>query len=549
VTRFFPFCRLAADIPGSIGAYFVDRIEQLRESLAYRGLTLHSVSQNTAELFGRYSPFYIPHNWYRRLARSQSIVTVHQVFALSRLTNFRFSDWLTVFGYDLDPIFTLQLRMPRKWTAILDSTIHATQDWVPWFVERDFTRTVPAIAPLGVIVKWAGTRRAADLLALNKREFLYAVIGRRDVYALPHFVPGSIVRVDKERAKDGLWRDQSGRDGHFFLVEHNRGWTCTRLCALADNRVLLHCPQQPCAERELQIGTNVRILGAVDAEIRPGAQQPPIHLTRETQASGKVRPEEFLCEPTGFGNLLVKSRTSAGLSFRDASAISRAIANSLSNKHYFIAPGTLSDYETLREPPRHIPKIITLSLIYAIRFDRLLQLSGLPLDSVGEEPMPDGIIGRQTPAANRASRNAVQNIALNGEGFLKSLIAEWEEVPFFLRFALDEITGLKDFSLSDVFWVGGDKSQLHPLLKNAAFVAVNRRAKKPDSPGDDGICQEHLYLILRRDGTHVCGPCTLDGSSLTVHGYPRGHVPSHNFRDGIDAEVVGQVTAILRRIG
>lgn len=528
----------------------MDRIEQLREGLAYRGLTLHSVSQNTAELFGRYSPFYIPHNWYRRLARSQSIVTVHQVFALSRLTNFRFSDWLTVFGYDLDPIFTLQLRMPRKWTAILDSTFHATRDWVPWFVERDFTRAVPAIAPLGVIVKWAGMRRAADLLALNKREFLYAVIGWRDVYALPHFVPGSIVRVDKDRAKDGLWRDQSGRDGHFFLVEHNRGWTCSRLMALADNRVLLHCPQQPCAERELQIGENARLLGTVDSEIRPAAQRRSIHsLTSENQDAERVRPEEFLCEPKTLGHLLAKSRMSMGISYREASSISRAIAESFSNKQFFIAPGTLSDYETLRELPRHIPKIITLSLIYAIGFDRLLQLSGLPLESAGLEPMPDGIIGRQVPTASHTSQHAVQTIPLNGERFLKSLIAEWEEIPLFLRFALDDITSLKGFSLSDVFWVGGDKLQLHPLLKDAAFVAVNRRAKKPNSPGDDEICRDSFYLILRRDGTYVCGPCTLEGSSLTVHGYPRGHVPSHSFRDGIDAEVVGQVTAILRRVG
>jgi len=527
----------------------VDRIEQLRESFAYRGLTLHGVSRKTAELFGRYSPFYIPHNWYRRLARSQSIVTVQQIFALSRLTNFRFSDWLTLFGYDLDRIFALQLGIPRRWTTILDSTFHATSDWIPWFADREFTRPVPAIAPLGLIVKWAGARRAADLLALNERKFLYAVIGQWDVYALPHFVPGSIVRVDTDRAK-GLVSDQLARDDHFFLVEHNSGWICSRLIALGDNRILLRCPQQPCAERELQIGTNARILGAVDAEIRPEAQQPSIHsLTRQTQYAEKVRPEEFLRQPTGFGDLLVKSRTNAGLSFREASSTSRAIANSLSNKHYFIAPGTLSDYETLREPPRHIPKILTLSLIYAIRFDRLLRLSGLPLETEGLEPMSDEIIGRPAPTANHTSRNAVQNMAPNREGFLNSLIAEWEEIPLFLRFALGEITGLKDLSLGDMFWVGGDKLQLHPLLKDAAFVAVNRRAKKPNSPGDDNVYRDSLYLILRRDGTYVCGRCTLEGGNLTVHGYPRGHVPSHSFRDGIDAEVVGQVTTILRRIG
>lgn len=527
----------------------MDRVEQLRESLAYRSLTLHSVSQKTAAVFGRYSPFYIPHNWYRRLARSQSIATIHQVLALSHLTNFCFSDWLAVLGYDLDPILGFQLRITRRWTTILDSISHASEDWVPWFADREFTRPTPAIAPLGVIVKWARARRAADLLATHGR-FSYFVIGENDVYAVPYFVPGSIVRVDRRRAEQELVSAQTGRDGPFFLVEHNRGWTCSRLTVLGGNRILLHCPQRPCAERELQVGTNARVLGAVDAEIRPVAQRSSSTcLTAGDQAEDKVRPEEFLDEPTSLGNLLVKSRMNAGLSFREASSISRAIADSLSNKHYFIAPGTLSDYETLREPPRHIPKMIALSLIYAINFDRLLQFSGLPLEMAGQEFMPDGIMGRRVPGANHKARGRIQNTAPNPNGFLNTLLAQWEEIPLFLRFALDALTGLKDFSLSDVFWVGGDRLQPHPLLHDAAFVSINRRAKRPTSPDGGSACRESLFIVLRRNGTYICGHCTLEGGSLKVHGYPRGHVASQSFRNEIDAEVVGQVTTILRKIG
>jgi hypothetical protein len=50
---------------------------------------------------------------------------------------------------------------------------------------------------------------------------------------------------------------------------------------------------------------------------------------------------------------------------------------------------------------------------------------------------------------------------------LGSLTKQWEEVPFFLRHSLNELTCLKNFSLSDVFWVGRDKAPSHPLLINA----------------------------------------------------------------------------------
>jgi hypothetical protein len=55
-------------------------------------------------------------------------------------------------------------------------------------------------------------------------------------------------------------------------------------------------------------------------------------------------------------------------------------------------------------------------------------------------------------------------------------------------------------------------------------------------------------LILRRDGSYMCGRCTLNEGNLVIHGYPGGAVSTQQFRNGVDAEVVGQVTTILRRL-
>ena len=526
----------------------MDTALRVREILSARGLTLNSLSRRSAEMFGRSSRFCVSHNLYSDLAHPSLKPTIYQVLALSHITNYRLTDWLKVFGLDLDTISRLQLRIPRRRTTLLDSTVYDTYAWIPWFAEQSETGPTPSIAPLGHFLTSAPPRRARDLLALNKQRFRYAVVGEQDVYALPYFVSGSIIRADLRRAQELPFSHNTNQEGPFFLVEHNFGWTCSRVILLGKDRILLHCPQRPCTERELRIGRDARILGAIDAEIRPVIPHGPRHLISTPATLRKPLPKYQRGEQTGLRDLLRDSRTSVGLSFREASAISRVIANTLSDELYFTAASTLSDYEALHTPPRHIQKIITLCLLYCIGFHEFLQASGLALDKAGRAPIPDELLPRGTPAESHRLRMSGQDSVREPSGFLAALVNQWEEVPLFLRFSLDEITGLKGFSLSDLFWVAGDKAKLRPLLINATFVAVNRRARKPSPPTQHAVCEERLHLLLKRDGSYLCGRCTLDEGNLVVHGYPGGPVGTQQFRDGVDAEVVGQVTTILRRI-
>jgi hypothetical protein len=387
------------------------------------------------------------------------------------------------------------------------------------------------------------------VLTLNKGKFLYAMIGERDFYALPYFVPGSVVRVDvRPAAKESLAQDKSG-DGPFFLVEHEFGSTCSRLVCLEKDRVLLHCPQRPCAEREVRIGRDARILGAIDAEIRPVAMS---QYGRRAKAkpilSGKPQFKPPQGKQTGFQGLLRESRITLGLSFRDASSISRWIAETLSDELYFAAASTLSDYETLSGPPRHVQKILTLCLLYRIGFEQLLRASGFPLDKAGGEAIPDALVPRQPLRRNQDFKIPGGDSAPAPGSFVANLVNQWEEIPLFLRLSLERLAGVKGFSLSDVFWVAGQNAPQHPLLAKAALVAVNRRARKPSPNAGKVLCEQSLHMILRRDGSYLCGRCTLDEGHLVLHGYPGGSANTRQFRNGVDAEVVGKVTAILRRL-
>ncbi len=402
----------------------MDLAQQVRRILSTRNLTLYRVSRQSAHIFGRSSAFYVPHNLYYDLAHTSSIPTVSQILALSHITDYRLSDWLAVFGFNLDSISRLQLLIPRPQTIVLDSSVYDTHAWIPWLAERPETGLTTSIAPLGNFLTRAAPKRVRDLLALNKKKFLYAKVGDRDLYAFPYFVPGSIVRVNvRPLEEQPLGRSANG-EGPFFLIEHDFGTTCSRLVRLGKDRVLLHCPQRPCAERELHIGKDARILGVIDAEIRPVI---PDNYSRRVVAKSAAFGKQQLKHPPGeqasLKSLLRHSRTSLDLSFREASSISRLIADTLSDELYFAAASTLSDYEALSAPPRHIQKILTLCLLYRIGFEQFLRVSGFPLGRAGSEPISDILVPRQLPGRNHEAQSAGENGAPDPSDFVAAFVS------------------------------------------------------------------------------------------------------------------------------
>lgn len=524
----------------------MDKALRLREILLTRGVNLYTVSQRSAEIFGRSSQFFIPHNLYYDLAHARSTLTIRQLLALSHITNYRLFDWLAVLGFEVDAISKLRLVFSQQHTAVLDSTVYDEYAWVSWFAERR-GQSIPPIAPLSQFLM-VRAHRAKDLLALSKARFVYAVVGDQDLYACPPFAPGTLVRADPRRSLESAFRHDVHGNQPFFLLEHDSGWTCSRLCALDADRAVLSCPQYPCVERELRLGKDAKILGAVDAEIRPIAFHRS-KLPAELAARNKLRFGNAQAKADTLKDLLRQSRVKVGLSFREASLLSHQIAQSFSDETYFAAASTLSDYEELSAPPRQIQKIITLCIIYCIGFEQFLRAAALPLDRAGREPIPDRLMARQPPELGSQLQIAESPDETHGPNrFLDSLWRQWEEIPLFLRQSLDQITGLRNSSVSDIFWVGGDKAPRHPLLINASFVSANRRIRRPPPSITNAVCEQPLYIVLGRDGNYLCGRCTLEEGDLVLHGYPGTAAGTQRLRDGVDAEIVGQVTAILRRL-
>jgi hypothetical protein len=317
----------------------MDISSRTRQILSSRGLTLYRASVRSEEIFGRSSPYYIPQNFYYQISVASIIPDIHQVFALSCISNYRLCDWLAVFGFRLDDIPRLGALLPRERTTILDLSVYDEEAWIPWPIERSHRNLIQGIRPLGQILAWGVPRRAKELLSLNRTKFLYLKVGREDTLAFPDLLPGSIARVNIRRAGEIPREVGTSPSNQIFLAERATELNCCRLRRAGKNRVILCSAQLPFAQVELALDREVRIRGVVDAEIRPLSGRPTV-----APAPRELSAERISDTPASLGELIRSSRIRAGLSFREASRTTRWISRMLKDPEYFSATGTLSDY-------------------------------------------------------------------------------------------------------------------------------------------------------------------------------------------------------------
>ena len=281
-----------------------DLAKNVRSILASRNLTLYQASQRSEALYGRSSPHFLPHNLYYELRRGTFNPSVYQFVALSRISGYRLPDWLRVFGFDLENIPRLQVLLPSNRTILLDSSLEDPNSWVPWLRNRAGNAPAPTVEPLAHLLEFTHPRRLRSLPGLADRGFLYAKIGCQDALAFPDLLPGSIVRVNPGFADDLIPRTNGTTTSRIFLVEHSKGFFCSRLRVMGGGLVMPISAQLPYAQIELRLPQEARLLGAVDLEIRPllNAEQPEV--PKELAKHWEPRP----LAPTAYKAIRAKRR-------------------------------------------------------------------------------------------------------------------------------------------------------------------------------------------------------------------------------------------------
>lgn len=511
--------------------------ERIQAILRSKGLTLYRLSQHSAELYGRSSPYFVPHNLYYDLRSETFSPSVSQIFSLSRISGYRMRDWLNVFGLDLESITRMQIQLHAKRTVLLDTTLTDQNEWVSWFSSRALREPVASIAPLAQLLARTAPRRMSSISDL-KRRFLYAKIGLEDALAFPDLVPGSIVRVNPDGLNSSTRANSSASD-QIFLLEHSKGYFCCRIRFLSngvvvpvDNgldyaQVAFHCPHE------------ARIRGVVDLELRPllNTQEPhvPAELAR------RWRPH-LLLEPRNLGELLKMSRLRLDVSIREAASATRTVAELMNDERYVVSGSSLCDYELEKTSPRDFHKIIALGSVYGLHFESLMKAMSLDLAQSGREFMPHRYLFRARSPAVDGSANERRG------GFLEQLLNDCQnEVPFFLRDVLGYFSGFTPVSMEDFFWIGGDSDLLHPSLAGGLVVVLNRRRKAPIHFLSKPVWYQPIYVVMKRDGSYLAASCSLEDGRLVVHSYGPEFHRDAEYRLHRDAEIVGQIVAIARR--
>ena len=521
-----------------------DLAERVRSILASKNVTLSHVSQASAALFGRSSPYFVPHTLYHEFRLGTFSPSLHQVFALSQVSGYRFSDWLRVLGCDLEDIPRLQILLPSNRTILLDSSVADPDAWIPWLRNRAGGAPAPPIAPLAQLLEVAAPRRLRFLSDISNRGFMYARIGRHDAVAYPDLIPGSIVRANPRFSTGRIPNTNGATSTQIFLIEHNKGLFCCRLRVVEKGTIVPISTSLSYAQVELKVPRDAQIIGLVDLEIRPMLQTEQPEVPQDLGTHWKPQP---LVTHKKLGQLLRASRTKLQLSLRDVAGITRKIARLLGDERYSVSPSSLCDYELFNAPPRHFHKAIAVCSVYGLEFHIFLKVIGIALSEAGTEPIPDHLMHRAL--GTDSIENSDDNHTLGRSGFLDQLLERSEEIPFFLRKSIGPLSGLEDASLDDFFWIGGEYDVLHPYLANGLFALVNRRDRRPIHFTSKPAWQQPVYVIQLRDGTYLCACCSIENGTLVIHPYSHQFRRSERLRYHHDAEVVGRIVTVARKLG
>ena len=529
--------------------------DRVRRILWAKGLTLYKASAITRAHYPRESSYHIPRNLYFQLRSATWSPTIQQLLALSQLTDYRLADWLAVFGFHLDGISETQVRLRQPRTVLLDSTIYDPHAGIPWFQDRSTNAIAPPIAPLTQLLEPAGWQPLGDLPRKGPSAYIYAKIGRQDAYAFPDLAPGSIVRADTQFAKPSQRKGNTDFAKAIFLVEHGRGLCCCRLHFGAKNRITLRATELPFASVELKLGSEARILGIVDREVRllPNRKRRTTPRCAEREVARDLirlwtpAPFDEGVKAKGAAYPIRNARQRAGLSLRQASEMSREVARALEDRRYFASPGSLSEYEATSTPPRHIHKLFTLSILYSLRFGELLDWFGRTHDETGLAAIPAEWMS-QVRKSPPEETNLIKQGKRPSDGFLGKALERLGELPLFLRESFPFLSGLDDLSLRDLYWVGGHRETIHPLLNGALFVILDRRRRRPRIFPRKGAWEQPLYLLRKRDGSYLMASCGMEDGAIVLHPYTDEFVPQERLRKTADAEVIGEIATVVRSV-
>jgi hypothetical protein len=431
---------------------------------------------------------------------------------LSEVTGVDLYQCFKAIGYDLEDIPLLQAALLRRQTVPLPTTVYDRSRLIGWPGPVGDGVDLRRGEFISELISGVESRCASDLQATCVQQMRYFRVGHRDRHLSPDIVPGTIVGVDvSDRGPaDGPIRKPTASARPIYMVAHLRGLTCTYVDWIGDRRIALVPRTHHCKPVLYTLNDEAVVIGRVREELRPLKVEPC-----DAPGTGHDHPAPRLVFPDAdrqtFGRFLRSARESIGLTHREAHAISSRVADAYRDRQYAIGVGTLSDWESQDEPPRHIPHVISLAICYAVSFGQLLRAARLVERDPFEMPF-----GNPPTTSSRA--------ALDGLSALPPALVHAARIA----------AGLPGLSWNDVFRCGRNAAVFDRSVSGASYLIVDRRDRRLPGVREPATIDRPLYILGDSRGRQICSGCFgADGHiyiqpdpslPLSVKRIPRDHV-------------------------
>lgn len=247
------------------------------------------------------------------------------------------------------------------------------------------------------------------------------------------------------------------------------------------------------------------------------------------------------------GARLQELRSRLGLTTRDVAERSERIAANKANEEFRISIAWLTEIENSDGIPS-IYKLYTLSVIYHIKFNDLLLLYGVDLETIPKERMlmPPNLT-HLTPVEVYDNDKVTifpvhfdQGFDVGRTNLLSRMVDVWGEVPIGLIQHLDIRNSLYGY-------IGLGDFTLYPLLRPGSFVQIDQTVKRIRPVSWQSEYDRPIYFIELHNG-YLCSWCELQGTRLIAIPHPLSFCSIRQYEFPRDAVIVGQVTAVAMRI-
>lgn len=251
--------------------------------------------------------------------------------------------------------------------------------------------------------------------------------------------------------------------------------------------------------------------------------------------------------PLRAGEQLRGLRTRRGITTREVEEYSRVIADDHGNEEFYISNAWLTQIENRNSVPS-IYKLFSLSVIYHIRFDELLEIFGVDLNTSSRFrtafPLQNThLVTLEIPAPGTRVTFPVRfdrGFDVAQTSLISRMVEIWGEVPAALIQKLD-------VRHCQYGYIGLGDYTMYPLLRPGSFVQVDSHTRRCDAVDWRTEFDRPIYFVEMRD-SYACSWCEVRGSQITLIPHPLSACSIRQFAYPSEAEIVGQVTAVAMRL-